>query len=159
MSDRVIMGIDPGLSGAIAFYFQNELSRVAVEDMPVVDGAISSALLADKIVNYGPTVAIIESVSAMPGQGVVSMFSFGRAFGQAIGVIGALSIPLHFVTPRKWKTHFKLGADKEECRAMALYRFPHCAQSFARKKDHGRAEAALIALYGAETLFPWSAAA
>lgn len=159
MTDRVIMGIDPGLSGAIAFYFQNEPTRVAVEDMPLADGNISAALLADRIVTFGPTYAVIESVSAMPGQGVVSMFNFGKAFGQAIGVIGALNIPLHFVTPRKWKAAYNLGSDKEECRAKALMLFPSCAASFARKKDHGRAEAALIAKYGSDVLFPWSAAA
>ena len=156
---RCILGIDPGASGAIAFYFTNAADRVSVKDMPTVDGAISSALLADIIRCHGPCVAVIEAVGAMPGQGVSSMFNFGKAFGQAIGVVGALKIPAHFVTPGKWKKHYRLSADKEECRARALQLFPACAEHFARKKDHGRAEAALIAKFGAETLFPWSAAA
>lgn len=157
--DRVILGVDPGKSGALAFIFQNDMNRVAVEDMPLADGNISSPALAQIIKRFGPTVAVIELVHSMPKQGVASVFSFGKSFGQAIGVIGALNIPLHFVTPGKWKKSYGLGADKEECRARALALFPACSASFARKKDHGRAEAALIAKYGAETLFPWSAAA
>lgn len=158
LPQRCIMGIDPGLSGAIAFLFVDDPHRVAVEDMPVVDGNVSASLLAQKIKAFAPSYAVIEHVHAMPKQGVSSTFNFGKAFGQVIGVGGALNIPLHFVTPAKWKKRFLLSADKEEARAMALRLFPACAASFARKKDHGRAEAALIAKYGAEELFPWSIA-
>jgi crossover junction endodeoxyribonuclease RuvC len=70
----------------------------------------------------------------------------------AIGVIGAAAIPLHLVTPAKWKGHLRLSSDKEQARALALRLFPACSEHFKRKKDHGRAEAALIARYGAETL-------
>lgn len=154
-----ILGLDPGVSGAIAFIFSDEPNRVAVEDVPVVAGEISAALLADRIKAFGPSIAMIERVSAMPGQGVSSMFGFGVSFGQARGVIGALNIPLHYVTPAKWKKHFRLSSDKDDARKLALHLFPSCAASFARKKDHGRAEAALIARYGFETLFPASAAA
>ena len=154
-----ILGVDPGISGAIAFYFSDTPNRIAVEDVPVVAGEISAHLLADRIKAHGPSIAIIERVGAMPGQGVSSMFGFGVSFGQARGVIGALNIPLHYVTPSKWKKHFHLPADKEEARKLALHLFPACATSFARKKVHGRAEAALIARYGFETLFPASAAA
>lgn len=159
MNNRCIMGIDPGLSGAIAFLFTNDPHRVSVEDMPVVDGNISAAILAKSIKTYAPSYAVIEFVSAMPKQGVTSTFNFGKAFGQAIGVLGALNVPLHYVTPRKWKLRYALSADKEEARAKALQLFPSCADSFKRKKDHGRAEAALIAKYGVEILFPWSAVA
>ncbi len=154
--DRCVMGIDPGLSGAIAFLFTRDPHRVAVEDMPVVDGNVSAPILAQTIKKYAPSYAVIEHVNAMPKQGVSSTFNFGKAFGQVIGVGGALNIPLHFVTASKWKRRFALSADKEEARALALRLFPACATSFARKKDHGRAEAALIAKYGAEELFPWS---
>lgn len=156
---RCILGIDPGLSGALAFHYMDAADLVAVEDMPLADGSISSALLASIIKRHAPTIAMIEAVSAMPGQGVTSMFNFGKAFGTTIGVVSALNIPLHFATPQKWKKHYRLSSDKEECRARALQLFPACAASFARKKDHGRAEAALIAKFAAETLFPWSAAA
>lgn len=156
---RCICGIDPGLSGAIAFIFEGDPTRVAVEDMPLADNNISAPLLAAIIKKYAPSYAVIEFVAAMPKQGVTSTFNFGKAYGQAIGVLGAHNIPLHYVTPRKWKQRFNLSAEKEEARAKALQLFPICAESFKRKKDHNRADAALIAKYGIEVLFPWSAAA
>jgi crossover junction endodeoxyribonuclease RuvC len=159
MSEICICGVDPGLSGAIGFYFPAHPGRVAVEDMPLADGEISATLLAEMIVSFQPSLAVIERVSAMPGQGVVSMFNFGRAYGDVRGVVGALAIPVQYVTPAKWKRHFNLSADKEECRAKALHLFPACADHFKRKKDHGRAEAALIAKYGAEMLYDWNRAA
>jgi crossover junction endodeoxyribonuclease RuvC len=88
----------------------------------------------------------------MPGQGVTSMFNFGRSYGDVRGVIGAMEVPLHFVTPQKWKKHFGLSSDKEQSRLRAIRMFPAVADSFKRKKDDGRAEAALIALYGSEVL-------
>lgn len=142
----------PGITGAIAFYFPETPSRVVALDLPLADGEISAPLLADLIRTYAPALAIIERVSAMPGQGVVSMFNFGRAYGDVRGVIGALNIPVHFVTPQKWKRHFRLSSDKEEARALALRLFPASADHFRLKKHHGRAEAALIAKYGAENL-------
>lgn len=154
-----ILGLDPGVSGAIAFFFCDAPDRVAVEDVPVVAGEISAHLLADRIKTFGPSIAMVERVSAMPGQGVSSMFNFGVSFGQARGVIGALNIPLHYVTPARWKKHFRISADKDAAREAAIRLFPSCSASFARKKDHGRAEAALIARYAFETLFPASAAA
>ena len=147
-----IVGIDPGKTGAIALFYPETSSRVAVHDLPLADGEISAPLLADLIRGYAPSLAIIERVSAMPGQGVVSMFNFGRAYGDVRGVVGALGIPLHFVTPQKWKKHFRLSSDKEQARALALRLFPACADHFKLKKHHGRAEAALIAKFGAETI-------
>lgn len=154
-----ILGIDPGISGAIAFFYTEAPTRVIVEDVPVVAGEINARLLADRIKNFSPDVAMIERVGAMPGQGVTSMFNFGVSFGQLKGVISTLEIPLHYVTPSKWKRHFNLPSEKDAARELAIRMFSPCAQSFARKKDHGRAEAALIARYGFETLFPASAAA
>jgi len=147
-----VMGVDPGLSGAIAFYFPETPSRVIAQDLPLADGEISAPLLADVIRSFAPSMAVIERVSAMPGQGVVSMFNFGRAYGDVRGAIGALSIPVHFATPQKWKKHFRLSSDKEEARALALRLFPTCADHFKLRKHHGRAEAALIAKFGAETI-------
>jgi crossover junction endodeoxyribonuclease RuvC len=91
----------------------------------------------------------LERVASMPKQGVASTFRFGRAFGTAIGVIGALKVPLIMVAPAKWKVHFRLSADKEQSRALALRLFPACAEQFQRKRDHNRAEASLLALYAA----------
>lgn len=154
-----VLGVDPGLSGAIAFYFPDAPFRVAVEDMPVAGKMVSAPLLTDMIRKYGPAIAIIESVGSRPGQGVASTFKFGTAYGVVQGVIGALQIPVEFVSPQRWKKHFRLNGDKEQARAKAQQLFPACALSFQRVKDHGRAEAALIARYGFETLFPASAAA
>jgi crossover junction endodeoxyribonuclease RuvC len=127
-------------------------SRIAVDDVPVAGGEINVNELARIIRIHRPTLAVIERVSAMPGQGVVSMFNFGRSYGDVRGVIGAMDIPLHFVTPQKWKKHFGLSSDKDECRLRAIRLFPAVAESFKLKKHDGRAEAALIALYGAEVL-------
>lgn len=157
--DICIMGVDPGISGAVAFYYPMYPERVAVEDMPLADGEISAAILADKIVTFAPSLAIVEIVGAMPKQGVASMFRFGRADGTVRGIIGALAISAQYVAPTKWKRHYNLSADKEEARARALQIFPMCAHHFSRKKDHGRAEAALIAKYGAEVLYDWKRAA
>lgn len=156
---RCVLGIDPGLTGALAFIFQDDPNRVAIEDMPIADGDISAPLLSAIIRKYSPSYAAIEFVASMPGQGVASTFKFGKSYGQALGVLGAHNVPLHYVTPRKWKQRFNLGAEKDESRAKALQLFPACAASFARKKDHNRADAALIAKYGLEVLFPWSTAA
>jgi hypothetical protein len=147
-----VMGIDPGMSGALAFYFTGYPERVAVEDMPVVAGDVDAVTLAKRIAAMAPDLVFLERVGAMPGQGVSSTFKFGRSYGVALGVIGAAAIPLHLVTPAKWKGHLRLSSDKEQARAMALRLFPACGEHFKRKKDHGRAEAALIARYGAETM-------
>jgi hypothetical protein len=148
----VIMGVDPGVSGAVAFYFPMVPSRIAVDDVPVAGGEINVHELARLIRIHRPTMAIIERVNAMPGQGVASSFNFGRSYGDVRGAIGACDVPMHFVTPQKWKKHFGLSADKEESRLRAIRLFPSVADSFKLKKHDGRAEAALIALYGAEVL-------
>lgn len=144
---RCILGIDPGASGALAFYFPDDASgRVAVHDMPFA-GTVSGGGLGDLIRQYGPTEAIVELVAAMPGQGVSSTFKFGLAAGAVHGALGALGIPYHLVTPGKWKRRMGLTSDKDASRAMACRLFPRVASSFARKRDDGRAEAALLAYY------------
>lgn len=148
-----IAAIDPGKSGAIAFYFSSHSHVVSVEDMPVVDHRINGVELASRINQMSPDACIIELVSSRPGQGVASMFNFGMSFGVAVGVVQALNIPLHFVTPSKWKKYFSLSSDKEESRRRAIDLWPESADRFSRRKDEGRAEAALIAKWGAETVF------
>jgi hypothetical protein len=152
MKGTCIMGVDPGVSGALAFYFIDHPERVAVEDMPIVAGDVDAVTLSKRIASMAPDLVFLERVNAMPGQGVSSTFKFGRSYGVALGVIGAAAIPLHLVTPAKWKGYLRLSSDKEQARALALRLFPSCGDHFKRKKDHGRAEAALIARYGAETL-------
>jgi len=143
---RCVMGVDPGATGGVAFYYPDAPGRVAVHDMPFA-GGVSGGGVGDLIRQYGPTDAIVELVSAMPGQGVSSTFKFGLAAGAIHGALGALGIPYHLVTPGKWKRRMGLTSDKDASRAMACRLFPQVASSFARKKDDGRAEAALLAYY------------
>lgn len=159
MTEVCILGVDPGLSGAVAFYFPAHPERVAVEDMPVAGGEVSAALLAEIVVSFQPSLAVIEQVAAGHGWGRSACFNFGRSVGDVRGVLGALAIPIKYVSPKAWKKHYHLPADKDESRARALQLFPSCAEHFKRKKDDGRAEAALIAKYGAEVMFDWARAA
>jgi crossover junction endodeoxyribonuclease RuvC len=151
MTAFCIMAIDPGISGAVAFYFPSEPSLITVEDMPVAAGEVDATTLAQRIQQMKPDVAFVEHVSSMPGQGVASTFKFGASFGMALGVIAALQIPMHLVRPQRWKKHLGLSSDKERSRALALRLWPS-SDAFARKKDDGRAEAALIARYAADLL-------
>ena len=151
MSEICILGIDPGLSGAIAFYFPASPNHIIAEDVPVAGHEIDAATLAQRIAQMRPTIAVIELVGAMPKQGVSSTFKFGQACGVVRGVVAALGIPTYLVGATRWKKHFRLSREKEESRALALRMWPQ-ADCFSRKKDHGRAEAALIARYAAECL-------
>lgn len=147
-----ICGIDPGINGAAAFFFETHPNAIAAEDLPVVDRMLDAATLARRLEQMKPDLVVIEQVAAMPKQGVSSTFRFGQAYGMTIGVVAALRIPIEYVTPGRWKKHFRLSSDKEESRARALQMWPDRPDLFARKKDHGRAEAALIARYGAEVV-------
>jgi hypothetical protein len=147
-----ILGVDPGLEGAVAFYFPDARERVAVEDMPVAGRGVDGANLALRIAQLKPDLAIVEAVHAGQGWPGSRSFTFGFGAGVVSGVLAALCVPIHMVPPQTWKKYWKLNADKEQSRALALRLFPAVASSFARKKDHGRAEAALIARYGAEVL-------
>ena len=151
MTDTCIMGIDPGVSGAVAFYFPDYPTRISVYDVPSVGKEINAPALAQLIKQYKPTICYIESVNAMPKQGVTSSFNFGQAYGCVRGVVAAAGVPTVLVTPRKWKAFFALDSDKEKSRRLAIMKWPNGGH-FNRKKDDGRAEAALIALYGSKQL-------
>jgi hypothetical protein len=162
MSETCILACDPGLTGAIAFYFPSTPERVSVDDMPVVDGEVEPASIIRRIRQMGPTVAIVERVGPMPRDGAVQAFRFGAAYAVAKTAVAAENVPYHLVTPAAWKKHFRLAGGpegKEQARALALQLFPASAERFARKKDHGRAEAALLARYCAEKLITLSTAA
>jgi crossover junction endodeoxyribonuclease RuvC len=143
-----ILGVDPGITGGIAFLFP--CGKIEADDIPVVDGAVDVDALVRRIREYAPRLAVIEKAQAMPKQGVVSVFRYGAAYGALCAATAVLEIPTRLVSPRKWKTHFGLDTDKERSRALAIRLWPGCGL-FERKKDHGRAEAVLIARYGAET--------
>ncbi len=151
LSQICIVSADPGLSGALGFYFPS-FDRLTVYDMPVAGGDIDAATLAACIAQMRPEIAIVELVSSRPHQGVASVFKFGCGFGMVRGVIAATRIPLHLVTPSKWKRHFGLDGDKEKSRALALRVWPTRSDLFGRKKHHGRAEAALLARCGTERI-------
>lgn len=142
----MIVGIDPGLSGAIA-WLDDDGTLLAACDMPVVDGHVNYVDLG-RLLAAAPDVAVVEKVHSMPGQGVASTFKFGQAYGAVLGCLGALQVPVEHVTPSKWKrAHRLIGRDKDASRAVAIDRWPDRAELFRRKKDHGRADAALIAAW------------
>ena len=145
-----ILGLDPGITGGVAFLFAN---RVVAEDIPTAGGEVDVDTLVRRVREMRPALAVIERANAMPKQGVASTFKYGVAYGALRTVTTLCGVPYRLVTSGKWKTHFHLGADKEKSRALAIQFWPGCG-FFSRKKDHGRAEAALIARYGAET---WNA--
>ncbi len=150
----MIVGIDPGASGAVA-WMTDEGYLIETRDLPHIKGqGMQPAVLASWFREPGrmPVHAFVEKVASRPGQGVVSVFTFGRAFGTLEGILGALEIPITMVTPGKWKGHFGLSSDKNASRARASQLWPGLAGTFARVKDDGRAEAALIALFGANTM-------
>ena len=146
-----VIAIDPGLNGAGAVSDESG-DFIACFDLPTIgEGAqrrVDAANLADLIREHGPyAFAIVEQVGARPGQGVSSMFRFGQAYGTILGVIGALAIPVRHVSPAKWKKALGLNSDGETSRARAIETWPAQAELFARKRDHSRAEAALLGLY------------
>jgi len=142
----VIVGIDPGKTGALAA-LDGDGHLVAVHDMPD-SPAILAHLLRDWTSQYGVVAAWVEKVASRPGQGVSSTFKFGVGYGQILGVLAAVGIPTHHVTPSVWKKAAHLSADKTASRVLACELWPDCASAFARIKDDGRAEAALIARHG-----------
>lgn len=151
-----ILGIDPGATGAFALIDNNDLSHVQVIDMPViiVKGKrqvrqISEDMIMHIMQRLHPHIAYIERAHSMPRQGVASMFNYGVAWGLVRGVLAGLQIPRAYVTPAEWKRKYGLGNDKQESRLAASRLFPACVGHFARRRDDGRAEAALLALYGA----------
>jgi len=127
--------------------------ETAVFDMPVADRSVSGRLLWLALKDRHIAMAVVEKVGSMPGQGVASTFRFGRAVGVVDGVLGALGVPTQYVSPAVWKRYFGLlKKPKDASRLIALEWFPNCAAELTRKKDHGRAEALLIGLWGRSLL-------
>lgn len=144
-----VLGIDAGAGGALAL-LDTDRNTLDVRDMPVVlvnrRAQVNENLLAEDIRMMSPDRAILERVHAMPKQGVTSTFSFGLSYGVVRGVLAGLEVPFTLIEPREWKRVFHLGADKGQARQIAARLYPQTAAMFARVKDHGRAEAALLAL-------------
>jgi crossover junction endodeoxyribonuclease RuvC len=152
----MILAIDPGAKGALAF-FDPDKGTLDIVDCPTVEvkrnaktkTEISPQMLAGIISSRSPSYAIIERVGAMPGQGVSSMFQWGRGVGMYEGVLAALQIPVTYVAPQTWQRAVNSRDGKDGGRARAAELFPAYAQMFARKKDDGRADASLMAYWGA----------
>lgn len=151
----IILAIDPGFTGALAFY--NVATKgLEVLDMPVVTvktttrktrSEINVGVLAHMIRDRAPAVAVVEQVAARPGQGVVSMFRFGQTHGIILGVLGALNVPVNRVLPNTWRRAMRVPQGKEAGLLRASEVFPHLSPVFSRKKDTGRADAALMAKF------------
>jgi crossover junction endodeoxyribonuclease RuvC len=150
----IFLGIDIGLQGGVA-RLDDSGELIGVDDMPVLnDGpagrrAINAPLLAALIYKSHAAEAFVETVGARPGEGAVGAFAFGRSRGVIEGVLGAAGIPATMITPVAWKRSIGLTlASKDAARSEAIRRWPNHAALFARVKDDGRAEAALIAVAG-----------
>jgi Holliday junction resolvasome RuvABC endonuclease subunit len=145
-----VLGVDPGVSGAYALVGSNGMAAI-VDDLPVANRQVDAAEWRRVIERLKPDIAVVEIVHSMPGQGVASTFKFGMAAGLIRGVLLGAGVPIFDAAPTVWKKHFKLvGSDGEKSRALAIQRFP-TSPALARKKDHNRAEALLIALWRVET--------
>ena len=158
----LIIGIDPGITGAICFFEDGELKDVI--DMPTmasgnknkkqINGSqifneISLRIQNHKSENIN---VVVEQVSAMPGQGVTSMFNFGQSFGILKGICTAMQLPMYFVRPAKWKKYFNLlNSEKDASRTRAIEIFPYFSSQLSRKKDSNKADAILIASFYHET--------
>mgnify|MGYP001409081034 CR=1 len=150
-----IIGIDPGLSGGIAIL--DDLKIFDLFDMPIMSegkknkNQLNSAQLVNiikKNIISEETFVIVEQVSAMPGQGVTSMFNFGQTFGSIKGICAALNLPIFYVRPTKWKKHFELiNSSKDASRTKAIEMYPSISDRLSRKKDVNKADAILIARY------------
>ena len=156
----IIFGIDPGISGAICVLNKGKI--VELYEMPTmidgkknkrqVNGAEVTNIFLKELSNQIEAKVVVEYVSAMPGQGVTSMFNFGQSFGLIKGVSAALRLPIFFVRPTKWKKYFNLiRTNKDASRTKVIEIFPHISSKIPRKKDSNKADSILIAKYFEET--------
>ena len=158
----LIIGIDPGITGAICFFEDRKI--IDLIEMPnmaagkknkrQVNGAQVYNEIFERIKNYNKKdiKVVIEQVSAMPGQGVTSMFNFGQSFGVLKGICAAMQLPMYFVRPAKWKKYFNLiNSEKDASRTKAIQIFPYISEKLSKKKDGNKADAILIASFIHET--------
>ena len=158
----LIIGIDPGISGSICFFQDGKI--IDVVEMPTmaegkknkkqVNGSqiFNEISFRIKKLDKNDIKVVIEQVSAMPGQGVTSMFNFGQSFGILKGICSAMQLPMYFVRPTKWKKYFNLlNSEKDASRTKAIEIFPYFSSHLSRKKDSNKADAILIASFFFET--------
>ena len=156
----IIIGIDPGINGAISIIENKKI--IEVYDTPTmidgkknkrqINGAQVTNIFKERLNGEKEVVVVVEHVNAMPGQGVTSMFNFGQSFGVIKGICAALNLPIYFVRPAKWKKHFNLiKTNKDASRTKVIEVYPEISSKLHRKKDSNRADAILIALYFNDT--------
>ena len=158
----LIIGIDPGISGSICFFLNGEIKDVI--DMPTmtdgkknkkqVNGSQIFNEISERVkkIDKKDIKVVIEQVSAMPGQGVTSMFNFGQSYGILKGICSAMQLPMYFVRPAKWKKYFGLiKSEKDASRTKAIEMFPYFSSQLSKKKDSNKADAILIASFYYET--------
>ena len=158
----LVIGIDPGISGSICFFQDGKI--IDVVEMPTmtegkknkkqVNGSQIFNEISERIkkLEKRDIKVIIEQVSAMPGQGVTSMFNFGQSFGILKGICSAMQLSMYFVRPAKWKKYFNLiNSEKDASRTRAIEIFPYFSGQLSRKKDSNKADAILIASFYYET--------
>ena len=156
----IIIGIDPGITGGISVLENKRI--IEVYDMPTmidgkknkrqVNGAQVTNIIRERLDGGKEIIVVVEHVNAMPGQGVTSMFNFGQSFGVIKGICSALSIPIYFVRPTKWKKHFNLiKTHKDASRTKVIEIYPNISSKLSRKKDSNKADAILIARYFNDT--------
>ena len=154
----LIIGIDPGINGAICFFENGQV--IDVLEMPTmadgkknkrqINGHQMYNELSSRIKGYDNLNinVVVEQVSAMPGQGVTSMFNFGQSFGVIKGICAAMQLPIFFVRPAKWKKYFELiNSQKDASRTKAIEMFPKISSILSKKKDSNKADAILIASF------------
>tara|TARA_B100001057_G_scaffold205708_1_gene206380 strand:+ start:1086 stop:1580 length:495 start_codon:yes stop_codon:yes gene_type:complete len=158
----LIIGIDPGISGSICFFQEGEI-KDAINMPTMIEGKknkkqVNGAQIFNEIskriiqIDKKNIRVIIEQVSAMPGQGVTSMFNFGQSFGILKGICSAMQLPMYFVRPAKWKKYFNLiNSEKDASRTKAIEIFPYFSANLSKKKDSNKADAILIASFYYET--------
>ena len=153
-----IIGIDPGISGAICFFDNGKI--IDVIEMPTMaEGKknkkqVNGNQLYNELkkylseINIDEACVVVEHVTAMPGQGVTSMFNFGQSFGVIKGICSAMQLPIHFIRPTKWKKYFNLiNTSKDASRSRAIELFQKVSEKLKRKKDSNKADSILIASY------------
>ena len=158
----LIIGIDPGISGAICFFENGKILDVI--EMPTMNEGkknkrqVNGAQIYNEIykrinkTHNEEVRVVVEQVSAMPGQGVTSMFNFGQTFGAIKGICAALELPIFFVRPSKWKKHFDLiNSSKDSSRTKVIEMYPKLSNQLAKKKDVNKSDAILIARFYFET--------
>ena len=154
----LIIGIDPGISGAICFFENGKILEV-IEMPNMPEGKknkrqVNGAQISNEIIKRTKNIekknikVIIEQVAAMPGQGVTSMFNFGQSFGVLKGICSAMQLSMHFVRPAKWKKYYGLiKTEKDASRTKVIEIFPYISSQLSRKKDSNKADAILIASF------------